>query len=137
MDTPFAKAKRKAMAANYNQQALADRLRQLLETRKETAREAALASSLDHQAMRRFLAGHRPNMIACILLADHFEVNPNEFLQLAGWPILKAFVIHTVSAEALPPETVELAKDVARIAEPGLRREIIIAIRTLLKKYFN
>ena len=136
MDTPFARAKREAMKADYNPEAFVNRIRELLEARKESAREASFASSLDHQALPRFLEGQRPNMIACILLADHFDVNPNEFLQLAAWPTIKAFDIHLESAANLPPEAVEVALDVARISEPGLRREVASAIRTLLKKYF-
>lgn len=136
MDTPFAKAKRQAMSANYEPQKLVARLTELLETRKESAREASLASSLDHQALRRFLDGQRPNMIACILLADHFEINPNELLELGGWPTLSTFNIKTANAENLPVEAVEVAMDVARIEDPGLRREVADAIRLLLKKHF-
>ncbi len=136
MDEPFAKAKREAMKADYNPAAFVSRVHDLLHERKESAREASIASSLDHQALRRFLEGQRPNMIACVLLADHFEVNPNEFLELAAWPTIKAFDVRTASAENLPPEAVEVALDVARISEPGLRREVASAIRTLLKKYF-
>lgn len=87
--------------------------------------------------MRRILAGQRPQMHICILLADHFGINPNEFLLLAGWPPLKAFDIHAASAENLPPEAVEVAMDVARIPEPGMRKQVAEAIRTLLVKYFD
>ena len=75
--------------------------------------------------------------MACILLADHLGVNPNEMLELAGWPPLKAFGIHTESAEALPPEAVDVARDIARISSPALRQQVAEAIRTLLKKYFE
>jgi hypothetical protein len=85
------------------------RMRELLEKHNESYREATLDSGLDHQAVRRILTGKRPNMITCILLADHFQVNPNEFLQLGGWPILKTFDIQTASAEKLPPEAAETA----------------------------
>ena len=136
MDTPFAKAKRQAMSANYEPRKLVARLTELLEVRKESAREASLAANLDHQALRRFLGGQRPNMIACILLADHFEINPNELLELGGWPTLNAFNIKTASAENLPSEVVDVAMDLAKIEDPGLRKEVAGAIRTLLRKYF-
>jgi len=137
MDSPIAKAKRQAQTSNYDHEALSARVNNLLETRNESLREAALKSGLDHQALRRFLGGQRPNMIACILLADHFGINPNEFLQLAGWPALKAFDIHVSSAENLPTEAVEVALDLARIKEPGQRKEVATAIRVLIKKYFD
>lgn len=137
METPFAKAKRQAMNAEFDSEALTKRITKLLKDRNESLREAALESGLDHQALRRFMAGQRPNMIACILLADHFGVNPNEFLQLAGWPALKVFDIQVTSAENLPPEAVDVAKDIARISDPGVRKEITEAVRTLLRKFFE
>jgi hypothetical protein len=137
METPFAKAKRQAMNAEFDSEALTKRITKLLKDRNESLREAALESGLDHQALRRFMAGQRPNMIACILLADHFDVNPNEFLQLAGWPELKVFDIQVTSAENLPPEAVDVAKDIARISDPGTRKMVSEAVRALLTKYFE
>jgi hypothetical protein len=87
--------------------------------------------------VRHYIAGRRPNIMACILLADHLGVNPNELLTLAGWPPLKVFEIHTESAEALPPEAVDVARDIARISSPALRKQVAEAIRTLLAKYFE
>jgi len=87
--------------------------------------------------VRRYIAGRRPNIMACILLADHLGVNPNELLTLAGWPPLQVFEIHTESAEALPPEAVDVARDIARITSPALRKQVAGAIRTLLARYFE
>ncbi len=137
METPFAKAKRQALNAELDLDTLIQRITRLLELRNESLREAALRSGLDHQALRRIMGGQRPNMIACILLADHFGLNPNDFLKLAGWPTLKAFDIQISSAENLPVEAVEVAKDIARIDNPRERSEICAAIRTLLAKYFR
>jgi hypothetical protein len=47
------------------------------------------------------------------------------------------FEIHTESAEALPPESVDVARDIARISSPALRKQVAEAIRTLLKQYFE
>ena len=74
--------------------------------------------------------------MACILLADHLGVNPNELLTLAGWPRLKVFEIYTESAEA-SPEAVDVARDIARISSPALCKQVAEAIRTLLAKYFE
>jgi hypothetical protein len=92
---------------------------------------------MNPQAIRRIRAGYRPNMPACILLSDHGGINPNELLMLAGWPALKAFVIHTESAAHLPPEAVQVAKEIARIPNPGTRKSVAEAILTLVKKYFE
>ena len=121
----------------YNPQPFIARLEQLLAERNETRREAALRAGLDHQTLRRYINGHRPDRQSLLVLADYFEVNPNEFLRLAGYPPMKIFEVKTKSAEALPPEAVDVAMDIARIADPGTRKAVVQAIRTLLKKYFE
>ena len=73
-------------------------------------------------------------MPVCILLADHWDINPNELLLLADWPVLKAFDIHTESAENLPPEAVQVAKEIARIPNPGTRKTVEEAILILAIK---
>ena len=137
MEVPIAKSRQRTRQMPYDPEPLRARVQQLLEQKNETYREASLESGLDHQAIRRVLIGRRPQMHICILMADHFGVNPNEFLQLAGWPALKAFDIQTASAANLPPEAVEVAMDVARIPDPGTRKQVAEAIRTLLAKYFE
>lgn len=137
MEEPIAKSRFVARIKGYDPEPLRTRVLQLLEQKNETYREASLDSGLDHQAVRRILGGRRPAMHICILMADHFGVNPNEFLQLADWPPLKAFDIHAASAENLPPEAVEVALDIARIPDPGTRKQVATAVRTLLAKYFE
>jgi hypothetical protein len=136
-DLPIAKARRLARTEPYDSEPLIKRLDELLKQNKDSFREAALESGLDHQAVRRIRAGNRPQMHVCILLADHFGINPNEMLQLAGWPTLKAFDIHTESAENLPPEAVDVAKEIARIPNPGTRKTVAEAILTLVRKYLD
>jgi transcriptional regulator with XRE-family HTH domain len=132
------KAVRYVRKAPYSPEPFVARLNQLLAERNESYRAAALKSGFDHQAVRRIVEKkQRPHIHTCILLADHFGVNPNEFLQLASYPALKAFDIHTESAEHLPPEAVSVAKDIARIQSPKVRKAVAEAIRTLLKQYFN
>ena len=101
---------------------------------KESYREAALSSGLDHQALRRILAGQQPSMTNCILLADQFGVNPNEFLALAGWPTLKAFDTQPISQAQLPPEVVEVALSLAKVTNPGTRKDIAASFLTLINK---
>ena len=115
-EIPIAKARRQARRSPYDPAPLIHRLDQLLQQHKDSFRKAALQSGLDHQAIRRIRAGNRPQMHVCILLADHFGVNPNEMLQLAGWPMLKAFDIHTESAEHLPPEAVQVESEIPTLA---------------------
>lgn len=136
-DMPIAKAMRRTRSKNYDPDPLIGRVTELLKQHNESFREASLKTGLDHQAIRRLRAGNRPQMHVCILLADHFGVNPNELLALAGWPTLKAFDIHTESAENLPPEAVEVAKAIAQIPSPGTRKTVAEAILVLVRKYFE
>jgi len=136
-DLPIAEARRQARTRPFDAQPLIDRIDELLKQNKDSFREAALEAGLDHQAVRRIRAGNRPQMHVCILLADHFGVNPNELLHLAGWPTLKIFDIETESAEKLPPEVVAVAKELARLPNPGTRKAVSEAILTLVRKYFE
>jgi transcriptional regulator with XRE-family HTH domain len=136
-DLPIARARRIAYEKPYDPEPMVERIQTLLKKHNESYREAALRSGLDHQAVRRVLSGQRPSFTACILLADHFGVNPNEFLELAGLPKLKAFNIQTASADGLPTEAVDVAMDIARIQNPGTRKQVAEAIRTLLAQYFD
>ena len=135
MTEPFGKRRLKAVKEPYDAEAFVNRIKSLLEQRNETGREAALKASLDHQTIYRVFTGQRPSMVTCILLANHFEVNPNEFLELASWPTLKVFEIETKSAEHLPPEAVDVALDIAKIPDSGTRKQVAEAIRILLRQY--
>jgi len=137
MEKPIAKAQREAKGNDYNPEPMIARLRGLMEKHNESYREAGMDAGLDHQAIRRILAGQRPAMVNCILLADHFGVNSNEFLELAGWPMLKAFDVRGADTEKLPPEAVEVALALAKITNPGTRKEVAQAILTLVNKYFE
>jgi hypothetical protein len=45
--------------------------------------------------------------------------------------------IHTESVAYLPPEAVDVAKEIARIPNPGTRKVVAEAILTLVRKYFE
>lgn len=137
MKEPIAQVRRRTRDSGYDPQPFITRLAELLKKQKESYREAALSSGLDHQAVRRILAGQQPSMTNCILLADHFRVNPNEFLALAGWPTLKAFDTLPIRQEQLPPEVVEVALSLAKITNPGVRKDIATSFLTLINKCIN
>ncbi|MBI5944315.1 MAG: helix-turn-helix transcriptional regulator [Chloroflexi bacterium] len=132
----LAAGRRRARAKKFNPKPFAARIDQLLAERNISMRQSGVDSGLDHESIRRMKAGDRPDMTYCILLADYFDINPNEFLQLADWPTLAAFDIKHASAENLPPEAVDVALDIAKIPDPGTRKEVAKAVRVLLKKYF-
>jgi hypothetical protein len=133
----IARLKRAAREKPYDPQPLLARLQTLMDERNLSMRFTAMQAGLDHQANRRIQVGERPDMVSCILMADLFEVNPNEFLQLGGWPTLKVFDIKSVRVDNLPPEAVDVALDIAKIPDPGTRKQVAEAVRVLLKKYFT
>jgi transcriptional regulator with XRE-family HTH domain len=137
MEKPIAQAQREAKEKPFIPEPFIARLKELMEKHNESYREAGMDAGLDHQAIRRILSGQRPAMVNCILLADHYGVNPNEFLELAGWPTLKVFDIRSMDSQNLPPEVVEVALTLAKITNPGTRKEVAQAILTLVKKYFE
>lgn len=73
----------------------------------------------------------------CILLADYFDIKPNDLLQLAGWPALHVFEIKRASIDNLPPEAVDVALDIAKIPDPSARKQVAEVIRVFLKKDFQ
>ena len=138
MKKPSSRERNLASKAPYDPGPFTTRLAELLKKANETYRETAIKSGLDLQSVRRYAGGERrPSLMACLLLADHFRVNPNEFLELAGWPPMQVFDIELESAENLPTEAVDVAKDIARIPDPGMRKEVAQAIRILIKNYFG
>ena len=137
MDEPIAKVRRRLKKDPYDPAPFIDRIEELRTKRNLSLRQAGMQAGLDHQAFRRMKAGARPDMVYCILLADFFEVNPNELLLLADWPRLKIFDVKSVSYENLPPEAVDVALALAKIADTGTRKEVAEAVMVLLKKYFD
>lgn len=133
----LAAGRRRAKAKTFNPKPFAARIDQLMGERNISMRQSGIESGLDHESIRRIKAGDRPDMTYCILLANYFDINPNELLQLADWPTLNAFDIKRASAENLPPEAVDVALDIAKIPDPGTRKKVAKAVRVLLKKYFS
>lgn len=137
MDKPIAQAQREAKNKPFDLGPFIARLNELMEKHNESYREAGMNAGLDHQAIRRILSGQRPAMVNCILLADHYGVNPNEFLELAGWPTLKVFDVRGLEVDRLPPEAVDVALALSRVPDPGVRKQLANAVVTLLQKYFD
>ena len=142
MTIPFAEAMRRSKASEYDNTLFAARLQELLKYRNETMREASLASKLDHEAVFRIIKGKRPNMTAAIMLADHFGVNPNEFLKLTGWPPMDLFDVQVNRANkanelVFSPDVLEVALTLSKITDVNIKQKVVDAILTLLHQYFK
>jgi transcriptional regulator with XRE-family HTH domain len=134
---PIPKLLRKENRAAYDKQPILNRIKELLKERNESYREASLRSGLDNAAIQRIVSGQRPSLTTLIYLADHFDVNPNEFLELAYWPKLKIFDVSSKLPEKLPSEAVDVAMRITQIKNPGTRKRVAEAIMILLEKYFE
>lgn len=117
----------------YDRAAFADYLRQMLEARNESMREASLIAGLNHGSLNRFIHGlQRPTRESCIAIADHFGVNPNEVLTRAGYDPLHFFDRSLIDPQALPAEVAELAEHLSRVQPISRRRQLCQTIRQLL-----
>lgn len=126
------------MAKGYDPKQLVPVLEELLEKRNESYREASLKAGLDHGSMRRYLRdGTRPSINALLLLADHFEVNPNELLVLAGYQPMRMFEREPADLDKLTPDVRQLAEDLERIGDPTLRWRLAAALRLLVAGYLD
>jgi hypothetical protein len=117
---------------------LVEALEGLLEKRNESMREASLAAGLDHGALLRYIRyGRRPTRDSVLLLADHFEMNPNDLLRLAGYRSMKMFERKKLEPGTVSPEVLALVEDLERIADPVLRRELAEAMQLLMGGYLQ
>ncbi len=97
-----------------------------------------MRSGLDHQALRRYVVvSQRPSRPSLLAMADHFGVNPNDLLVLAGFPPMKIFERAVVDPQSIPSEIRPLLKDLQRIADPVLRRRLVEAMRLLIAGYLE
>lgn len=126
----------KLRRAGYDYRPLAARLRQLLDATHQSARQASLGAGLDHGAVVRFLNGEfRPARDACIQMAVYFDLNPNEFFELAGYPPMEIFDLSLIDPGEFPPEVKRVAKTLTEIKDPAARARVSKAIMILLKDH--
>ena len=121
---------------DYDPIRLAQVLDELRQGRNESYRETSLNAGLDHGALRRYVCdGRRPQRQALIALADHFGVNPNELLPLAGYPPMKLFERVAVDPDSLPSDIGGLVEDLQRIPDRAQRRKLVEAVQVMLAGY--
>ena len=123
---------------DYDPVCLAQVLDELRQSRNESYREASLNAGLDHGALRRYICdGRRPQRQALIALADHFSINPNELLPLAGYPPMKLFEREAVDPDSLTSDIGGLVEDLQRIPDRIRRRKLVEAVRVVLAGYLT
>lgn len=124
-------------ARTYDPGALQRLLNQLLEKTGESHRQASQAAGLHHTVVSKYMRGVRPGRDACIALADHFGVNPNEMLQAAGYEPLHFFDRALIEPEQMSEDVRALAAKMQEIKDPEIRRRLIEAMRVLAEAYLQ
>ena len=123
----------KLRRAGLDHRPLAARLRELLDATHQSARQAALGAGLDHGAIARFLNGEfHPTRDACIQMAMYFDLNPNEFFELAGYPPMEIINLSLIDPNDFPPEVKRVAKALTGIQDPAARVRRCRALMLLL-----
>jgi transcriptional regulator with XRE-family HTH domain len=107
-------------------------LKTLLKEHDLSMRKASLEAGLNHSAVGGFVRGRRPHRDSCLLLAEYFHVDPNEMLAAAGYEPMPVVDRSLIDPQEFAPEVKEFAAELMHI-ESRRRREIITALRTLLK----
>ena len=119
--------------ASYDVKKFRGLVEPLLKETNESYRQASMAAGLDETAISRYFGGTQPVRDACIALADHFGINPNEMLEAAGYKPLHFFDRRLIDPSALPPDVDAFANEIARIEDEEMRKEMIEAFRQILR----
>jgi len=114
----------------YDPKPLAEMLKRLLQERGESYRGASMRAGLDYGALFRFVEqGRRPSKDSLITLAEYFKVNPNDLLQLAGYPRIRLF--DDVEGH-IPPELTGIVQRVLAVEDIPRRARLIRALEEML-----
>ncbi len=114
----------------YDHRPLAALLRKLLRERGESYRGASMRAGLDYGALFRFVEqGRRPSKDSLITLAEYFKVNPNELLELAGYPRIRLF--DDVEGH-VPPELTGVVQRMLAVEDAARRARLIRVLEEML-----
>ena len=126
----------KGYKKDYDHMRMVNALKDLMANQNESMREASMRSGLDHGAIRRYVYyKQRPTIGSTLLMADHFGVNPNDLLELAGYTPMKMFEREALEPDKVTPEVLALVRDLGRIGDIVLRRRLVEAMRLLIGGY--
>ena len=106
-------------------------LKQLLKRSGESYRQASKAARLDSSAISRYMRGTQPARDACVALADHFGVSPNDMLVAASYERMSFF--DPADLEGLSPEVRDFAQTIQEIEDLETRQQVIWALKDLLQ----
>jgi transcriptional regulator with XRE-family HTH domain len=126
---------RKTGDEEYNSERFQSLLRDLLEKRDESYRAASRAAGLESSTVSRFMRGTRPTEYACIALAGHFGVHPNDVLEAAAYARLPLLDRALGGPHQLTPEVELMAARIETITEPTMRDNALKALNGLIDAF--
>jgi len=119
----------------YNPEQFQSLLQELLRGTGESYRQASKAARLDVSAVSRYMRGTHPSRDACIALADHFAINPNEMLKAAGYKTMAIFDEQSLDPSQVRPKFQELEAKFLKITNLRARRALIEAMHHIVDSY--
>ncbi len=122
---------------DYNAQQFKSVLEKLIQGTNESYRQASEAAGLDSSAVSRYMTGTRPSRGACIALADHFRVNPNDMLQSAGYEPLRFFDRQEIDLGQVRPRTAKILEKLEQITDPEVRDRLYDVIEVILDSHLK
>lgn len=113
-------------------------LQALVDADGRSMRKISLTAGQDHGALRRILKlGTRPSRDACIAFAHLFDVDPNEFLQKAGYEPLAFFDLSLADPNEFSPDVKRVARELMKIEDINVRRRVSESVLRLVREMFT
>ncbi len=119
--------------SDYDPVPVQELLRRLLDKSGESYRAASIAAGLQPPSISNYMGGVRPMRDACIALAYHFDINPNEFLKAAGYEPLHFFDRRLIDRNTLPPDVKRLVGEIMLLEDATVRQEMVDALHHTLR----
>ncbi len=122
----------------YKREEFVPYLQALVDKDGRSMRKISLAAGQDHSAVRRVLKlGTRPTRDACIALAHVFNIDPNEFLQKAGYEPLAYFDLSLADPNEFSPDVKQVARELMKIEDINVRRRVSESVLQLVRQMFT
>lgn len=122
----------------YKREEFVAYLQALVDADGRSMRKISLAAGQDHSAVRRILKlGTRPSQDACIAFAHLFDIDPNEFLQRAGYEPLAFFDLSLADPNEFSPDVKEVARELMKIEDINVRRRVSSSVLRLVREMFT
>ena len=122
----------------YNRDKFIPYLQAMVDADGRSMRKISLAAGQDHGAIRRILKlGSRPTRDGCIAFAHLFGVDPNEFLQMAGYEPLVYFDLSLADPNEFSPDVKEVAQELMKIEDVNVRRRVSESVLQLVRQMFT